>query len=146
MEKTIKENNKNTIKIACATDDNFNFSKEHFGSASKYLVYSLNLDNKEIKFLKEIKNITSEERKHGDPNKAKAVSEILKEIDVLINSVFGPNIVNMRKNFVSVVSRERNIEKALKKLINKIQDLRSSLNKEIKDILYIEQGIKNYLI
>jgi len=31
------------IKLVCATDDGKNFSKEHFGSATKYLVYNLNI-------------------------------------------------------------------------------------------------------
>lgn len=126
------------IKIACATDDGIDFSKEHFGSAKKYLVYSLDLENGMLKFLKEIKNQTPEEKVHGDPEKARAVSNELKEMKVLVNSFFGPNIVRMRKKFVPIVSNEKNIKKALEKIKQKCDEIKSSLNQTgDKNILYI---------
>jgi len=127
-----------TVKLACATEDGINFSKEHFGSAKKYLIYSLNLDNGEIQFLKEIKNPTPDEKKHGDPEKAKAVSDLLSDVQILINLAFGPNIIRIRKKFVPIVSKEKNIKKSLNELKTMLDKIKLSLNKKgDKDILFI---------
>lgn len=129
----------NLIKLVCATDDGINFSKEHFGSVKKYLVYSLNLDNGEIQLLKEIKNITPDEKSHADPEKAKAVSDILRGAQVLINLVFEPNIVRIRKKFIPIISRENNINKSLEKIKEILKKIKSALNQTgDKDILYID--------
>ena len=126
------------IKIACATDDGVNFSKKHFGSAKKYLIYSLDLENIALDFLKEIINGTPEEKMHGDPEKAKAVSDELKEMKVLVNSFFGPNIVRMKKKFIPIISREKNIEIALNKIKLNYAEIKSLLNQqEDKNILYV---------
>ena len=102
-----------SIKIVCATDDGTNFSKKHFGSAQKYQFYSLDPENGKIWFIKEIENLTPAEKAHGDPDKANAVSEVLNEAQVLVNLVFGPNIVRMRKRFVTITSTEKNIQRWL---------------------------------
>ncbi len=125
------------LKIACATDDGINFSEEHFGSAKKFLIYELNLDTGDTKIVKTIENDTPEERTHGDPEKAKKISELLKDVQVLIGFAMGPNIIRMRKKFVPIISREKNIETALSKLKSLLNEIKSSLEKEEKDVLFI---------
>jgi hypothetical protein len=126
------------LKLVCATDDGINFSKEHFGSAKIYLFYSLNLDYGEIKFLKEIKNITPDEKKHADSKKAKAVSDILSDAQIVINLVFGPNIARIRKKFIPIISKEDNIDKSLEKIKDLSDKIRLALKQTgDKDILYI---------
>ncbi|MDA3854693.1 MAG: hypothetical protein PF569_00430 [Candidatus Woesearchaeota archaeon] len=128
------------IKLVCASDDGVNFSREHFGSAKKYLFYTLNLDSGEIIFLKEINNSTPDERGHADPEKAKAVSDFLSDAKILINFVFGPNIVKMRKKFVPIISKEENIDIALGKINEVLENIVSTIdNNGDKDILYINK-------
>ncbi len=129
----------NRIKFACATDDQINFSKEHFGSAKKYLIYSLNLDNGEIQFLREIQNLTPEEKIHGDPMKARAVSDVLSGVQILINSFFGPNIVRMRKKFLIIISKENNIKKSLEEINKMLDKLKLLLNQTDNNVLYINK-------
>jgi|AntAceMinimDraft_18_1070375.scaffolds.fasta_scaffold57934_3 predicted Fe-Mo cluster-binding NifX family protein len=125
------------IEIAIATDNGKNLTKEHFGSAKKYLIYDFNLETGDINFLKEKENLTPEEKIHGDPEKASAVSEILKNVTVLINLVFGPNILRMKKKFVIIVSRIKEIAIVLEKLKLKKEIIKQNLNNSEKEIIYL---------
>ncbi|MCD6414234.1 MAG: hypothetical protein J7L23_01245 [Candidatus Diapherotrites archaeon] len=130
----------NTIKIAVGTDDGTHFTDEHFGSARFYLIYELNLDTLELKKVEERKNTSVEERMHGDPNKAQSVSELLKDIDALVAFAMGPNIIRIKKRFVPVISRDKNVEKSLKLLLDHIDEIKQELAKPIgidKDIIYL---------
>jgi len=124
-EKGAKETIK--IKLACGTDNETEFTNEHFGSSKYFLIYEFDLETKDLKFLKRIENSTQEEEKHGDIKKAKSVSELLKNIFVFAAFRYGPNIIRIKKRFVPIVSREKNIEKTLYKiklLSNKIKSIK----------------------
>jgi len=126
------------IKIACATDDRINLSKEHFGSAKEYLIYEWDLDSEQIKFLERRLNTSAEEETHGDPKKARKVADFMEGISILLNAAFGRNITRMRKRFIPVVSREKGIEEALKILSTRHQTVKENLAKEpLKDIIYL---------
>ena len=125
------------IKITLATDNGKELTKEHFGSAKNYLTYLYNLKNGNIEFLKKIKNTTPEEKTHGDSEKAKAVSKALKDSKVFVNLVFGPNISKIRKTFIPVVSRIKEIERVLEKLKKVNKEIKENLNKDKKDIIYL---------
>jgi predicted Fe-Mo cluster-binding NifX family protein len=117
------------IKIACATDDEIGLSKDHFGSARVYLIYELNCETGEMTFLEKINNTTEEERGHGDPVKAKGVSGLMKGIDVLVGLAMGTNIARIRKNFVPVISRKKDIVETLEKLKEKVSNIRAEIDK-----------------
>ncbi|MEA2021103.1 MAG: NifB/NifX family molybdenum-iron cluster-binding protein [Candidatus Caldatribacteriota bacterium] len=132
------------IILVCATDNKIDFSDEHFGSAKYYLFYEFDLEKKNIVFLKSINNYTpqEEEEKHGDPKKAKSVSELLKNVSVFVANKYGPNIKRIKKRFVPIVSRERNIEKALsriKKINHQIKTEIEKENKLDKKIIFIKR-------
>ena len=117
------------IKIACATDDGRELSRDHFGSAKFYLIYELHCETGEITFLEKIKNTTEEERGHGDPEKARGVSGLMKEIDVLVGLAMGTNIARIRKKFVPVISRKKDIRETLVKLKEKVSNIRAEIGK-----------------
>ncbi|MCD4705780.1 NifB/NifX family molybdenum-iron cluster-binding protein [bacterium] len=104
------------LKIACGTDDKKIFTNNHFGDSKYFLIYEYDLENKNIEFAEKINNNSEDEEEHGDIKKAKSISDVLKEISVLVAFVMGPNIARMRKKFVPVISREKNIEKTLNKI------------------------------
>jgi len=54
-----------------------------------------------------------EARTHGDPGKAKATASVLKNVDVLVGKIMGPNIKILKNKFVTVIIREPEIEKAI---------------------------------
>jgi len=128
------------IKLACGTDDGIEFSNEHFGSSKYFLIYELDLDTKKLKFLEKLENSSPEEEIHGDPKKAKKISELMEEVSVLVGFEMGPNIIRIRKKFIPVVSREKNIKIALEELKELNHEIKIELDKESgadKKILYI---------
>jgi len=126
------------IKIACATDDGIHFSEEHFGSAKLYLIYSFDLNSGTFSLLEKRENTSPEERMHGDAQKAQGVAEILQGVQVLINRAFGPNITRMRKKFIPVISKQKDIQQALEQLSAHTEELKANLEKEPKDIVRLK--------
>jgi len=130
------------IKLACGTDNETEFSNEHFGSSKYFLIYDFDLEIKDLKFLKRIENSTQEEEKHGDIKKAKSVSELLESVSVLVANRYGPNIKRIKKRFIPIISREKNIEKTLNKVKLYSNKIKSEIKKEKgidKEIIYIKK-------
>ena len=130
------------IKLACGTDNETEFTNEHFGSSKYFLIYDFDLETKDLRFLKRIENSSQEEEKHGDSKKAKSVSELLKNVFVFVAFRYGPNIIRIKKRFVPIISREKNIEKTLNKVILCSNKIKSEIEKEKgidKEIIYIKK-------
>jgi len=130
------------IKLACGTNNGTGFTNEHFGSSKYFLIYEFDLETKDLRFLERIENSTPEEEKHGDIKKAKSVSELLKNVFILVAFRYGPNIVRIRKRFIPIISREKNIEKTLYKIKLLSNKIKSEIEKEKgidKGIIYIKK-------
>ena len=132
------------IILVCATDNKIDFSDEHFGSAKYYLFYEFDLEKKNMVFLKSINNYTpqEEEEKHGDPKKAKSVSELLENVSVFVANKYGPNIKRIKKRFVPIVSRGKNIEKTLSRIKEINHQIKTEIEKENrldKNIIFIKR-------
>ncbi len=126
------------LKVAVGTDDNKKFTNEHFGDSKYFLIY--NWDDDGIHLVEERKNIKFDEETHGDAKKASHISNQLKDVNVLMAKVFGPNIVRIRKNYVPVVSRIDIIEEALNLLNSRKEEILENIEKEgDKDIIYLEK-------
>jgi len=126
------------IKLACGTDNETEFTNGHFGSSKFFLIYDFDLETKDLRFLKRIENSTQEEEEHGDIKKAKSVSELLKNIFVFAAFRYGPNIIRIKKRFVPIISREKNIEKTIYKI--------KLLSNKIKSEIEKEKGIDKEII
>ena len=132
------------IILACGTDNKIDFSVEHFGSAKYFLFYEFDLEKKNIVFLKSINNYTlqKEEEKHGDLKKAKSVSELLENVSVFVANKYGPNIKRIKKRFVPIISREKNIEKTLSRIKKINRQIKTEVEKENrldKNIIFIKR-------
>ncbi len=107
------------LLFAFATDDGDTLKDDgHFGNAEYYSIYRINSDKAD--FIEKRKNTKIEEDEskiHGDPNKAKSVSFVLKGINVLVSKRFGPNITRIIKKFSCVVIREGFLIKDVVKLV-----------------------------
>ncbi len=123
------------IKVAVATDDGKTISEKHFGSADFYLIY----DMEKIKLLEKRENTSIEEKGHGNPEKARSVSNLLKDVDVLLGFAMGQNIVRIRKRFVPVISRIKDIKKALDVLKQKSDEIEAQLNEKEKKVLFLRK-------
>ncbi len=94
------------ILIAFGTDDGEHLNNDHVGTARYFYVYDF-ADRKE-KLVEQRTNTSfkgDESIKHGDPEKAKATSSILQNVDVLVGKKFGPNLPRLLKKFVCVLVR-----------------------------------------
>ncbi|MCD6110107.1 MAG: NifB/NifX family molybdenum-iron cluster-binding protein [Thermoplasmata archaeon] len=129
------------ILFACGTDDGKTFTDEHFGSASFYMIYSMDKDSGKIEFVKRMENTSPQERDHGDPERARYISQMFSDVPVLVAFAMGPNITRMRKRFVPVISRVREIESALEILPHYREDIIKEMEKpegEDRRIIYLK--------
>ncbi len=125
------------FKIACGTDNGKTFTDGHFGDSKYFLIYEYNTENHSFGFIQKVKNIFKEEQKHDDAQKAKSISDILQDIQVVLAFAMGPNITKIRKKFIPVISREKdiiksfdNIKKEIAEMINEME-LPSGKDKKI---------------
>ncbi len=128
------------MRIAFSTDDGKNLIKDHFGEGKKFLVFEVSEYG--VKFLEERANLSEEEKFHGDPSKAKKISEILKDVDVLVGFAMGPNIKRMRQKFLPVISRYESIEENLQIIKERIDEFEKFLVESPKPIVIINKGPK----
>ena len=118
---------------AIATDDGIHLMMRHFGDARQYEVYRL--DEREIFYQETILNSFREEdddeaeTAHEAQIKASNMKELFLEkgISVLVSKVFGPNIKRMVKNFVPVIVRYNDVEKAKDLLIANVSLIQKML-------------------
>ncbi len=104
------------MTAAFATDDGTSFVRRHFGDAEFYDLYEISAS--EAKFLKRIDNTTDDdedEGKHGDPNKAKGVTGILKKegVTVAVSRVFGPNLERIKRKFLCITFKQGSIKESI---------------------------------
>ncbi len=120
------------LLIAFGTDDGKNLkSNDHVGMSKYFYVYRFSEDKE--KFVERRRNIKlkgNESLKHGDPEKAKATSSVLKNIDVLVGRRFGPNLSRLLKKFVCVIVRMDTIDSAIKLVHNNMDKIIKEKNKE----------------
>jgi len=92
--------------IAFGTDDGEHLNNDHVGMAKYFYVYEFT--DGEDKLIEQRSNTSftgDETAKHGDPEKARATSSILQNVDVLVGKKFGPNLPRLLKKFVCVLVR-----------------------------------------
>ena len=120
------------INIVFGTDDGKKLKGDnHVGNSEYFAVYNLSEDR--VEFIEQRKNPKYEENKtetHGDPQKAKTVSSILKGIDVIVGQRFGPNITRLRNKFLCVIIRVPLIEQAIEVMKENINEIVEEINKE----------------
>jgi predicted Fe-Mo cluster-binding NifX family protein len=100
--------------------------------AKYYYIY--NFCDEKQKFVERRENVKfkgDESMKHGDPQKAKATSDVLQDVDVLVGKKFGPNLPRILKKFVCVVLRRKTISDALKLINQNLDNIIQEKNKTI---------------
>jgi len=78
--------------IAFGTDDGENLNNDHVGMAKYFYVYEFSDGKEKLVERRENVQFKGDESMHGDPEKAKATSSVLKGVDVLVGRKFGPNL------------------------------------------------------
>ena len=100
--------------IAFGTDDGENLNNDHVGMAKYFFVYKFYNGKEElIEQRGNVKFEGDESMKHGDPDKAKATSSVLENVDVVVGKRFGPSLPRLLKKLVCVVVRTETISNAI---------------------------------
>jgi len=125
--------------VALGTDGSGNVNiKSHFGDSKEYLVYEF--INKNAIYKKTIINpkfIENHLLADGDPKKAQKVSQLLKGVDVVVSGLYGPNIKRIKKKFVSLIIRGKNIEASIEIIKESSNEIIAELSKENKKVLIL---------
>ena len=107
--------------IAFGTDDGRNLNNDHVGMAKYFYVYEFSNGKEQLVERRENMRFKGDETmKHGDPEKAKATSSVLKGVDVLVGKKFGPNLPRLLGKFVCVVVRTNTLTSAIEAVHNNI--------------------------
>jgi len=125
-----RETNMEKIKVAFATDNGENFIDRHFGDAKFYDIYEIN--KTKFDFLKRLHNTVEEkEEVHADPQKAKGITELLKNegVKIVVSKIFGPNIKRIKKKFLCIIMDNDTIDESLLFLCKKTNTLLEELEK-----------------
>ena len=114
-----EENEKMELLVAFGTDDGGNLNNDHAGMAKYFYVYRFSNGKEELVERREnVKFKGDESMKHGDSEKAKATSSVLKNVDALVGRRFGPNLPRLLKKFVCIVVRTDTIANAIEAVHN----------------------------
>ena len=117
--------------IAFGTDDGKNLNNDHVGMAKTYHVYEFSNGREKLVEKRENTRFTGDEAmKHGDPEKAKATSSVLKGVDVLVGRKFGPNLPRLLGKFVCILVRTSAIATAIEAIHNNMDRVAEERNKE----------------
>jgi len=120
------------MKVAIGTHDRENMHDEHVGDSSYFAIYEVSPESYELLEYRE--NTSPEERMHGDPNKAKAIMNIVEGTDVLVGRAMGPNFIRIRDNSpylpVIVRGKYRTIEDALHAIMENYGMIRDALERK----------------
>lgn len=128
--------------VACGTSEGEKLFEGRFGDASYFYLYEITVRGFEP--IEKIENITQESTgtgKSGEEQKAKTVSSLLKEksTNVLLAHQMGPNLAKISKDFVTIISRDLDIETALNSVIEKLHLVEREWRKgDNRDYLVLE--------
>jgi len=118
------------LLIAFGTDDGVNLNSDHVGMAKYFFVYRFSNGKEELVERREnVKFKGDESMKHGDPEKAKATSFVLENVDVLVGRRFGPNLPRLVKKVVCIVARTATIANAIVAVHNSMDSIVEQKNK-----------------
>lgn len=116
---------KGELVFAIGTDDGKTIKPDDHVGMSKYFQIWEYSDRK-IELIETRENAKYKEdetRVHGDPGKAKATASVLKDVDVLLGKMIGPNINRLKVKFLPVIIREPEIKKALNIIMENINEI-----------------------
>ena len=117
--------------IAFGTDDGKNLNNDHVGMAQYFYVYEFSNGREKLVEKRENTRFGGDETmKHGDPEKAKATSSVLKGVGVLVGRKFGPNLPRLVRKFVCIVVRTNTLTSAIEAIHNNMDKIAEEKNKE----------------
>ncbi len=122
------------LLVAFGTDDGSTLkSDSHVGMSKYFRLYRFSDGQEEfVEQRSNLKYTEDETKTHGDPGKAKATASVLKNVDVLVGHIFGPNITRLRNKLVCAVVRKNSIEEAIRIVRENMSEIIEEKNKKDK--------------
>jgi len=118
------------LLIAFGTDDGEHLNNDHVGMAKYFYVYEFAGGKEKLVEQRRNTSFTGDESvKHGDPEKARATSSVLQNVDVLVGKKFGPNLPRLLKKFVCVLVRTDALDVAVETVHNNMDRIAEEANK-----------------
>jgi len=132
------------MRIAVSTEDGKKLTNDHFGEGKVFLIYEIT--EKGYRLLEKRENTSPEEDEHGSEKKAQGIASILMDIPILLGFQFGPNIMRIKDKFLPIVSRERDIKKALHLLLKHYKTLKEAEGERGIVLILNEDELKKVVI
>lgn len=117
------------LLVAFGTDDGEILNDDHVGMAKFFYIYDFSDGKAELIEKRKNSHFAGEESMHGDPEKAKVTSSVLKGVNVLAGKKFGPNLTRLLGEFVCVVVRTNILSAAIEAVQNNIDLIIEQNNK-----------------
>lgn len=119
------------LLVAFGTDDGKNFNNDHVGMAKYFHVYEFSNGKEQLVEKRGNVRFTGDETiKHGDPEKARATSSVLKGMDVIVGKKFGPNLPRLLEKFVCILVKTSSIATAIDAIHNNMDRIAEERDKE----------------
>ena len=119
------------LRVAFGTDDGKNFNNDHVGMAKYFHVYEFSNGKEQLVEKRGNVRFTGDETiKHGDPEKARATSSVLKGMDVIVGKKFGPNLPRLLEKFVCILVKTSSIATAIEAIHNNMDRIAEERDKE----------------
>ena len=119
------------LLVAFGTDDGKNFNNDHVGMAKYFHVYEFSNGKEQLVEKRGNVRFTGDETiKHGDPEKARATSSVLKGMDVIVGKKFGPNLPRLLEKFVCILVKTSSITTAIEAIHNNMDRIAEERDKE----------------
>lgn len=116
--------------VAFGTDDGEHLNNDHVGMARYFYVYDFAAGPEKLVEQRTNTSFTGDESiKHGDPEKAKATSSILQNVDVLVGKKFGPNLPRLLRKFACVLVRTDSLAVAVDTVRDNIDRIAEEMDK-----------------
>ena len=85
------------LRIALGSEDGINICPTHLGMADRFYIYEL-WENGDYKLVEWRLNSSPQEKRHADPEKRRAITEILKDCEIFVGRKLSPNFIKLRDN------------------------------------------------
>ncbi|HDI86495.1 MAG TPA: dinitrogenase iron-molybdenum cofactor [Candidatus Korarchaeota archaeon] len=120
------------IRVALGVDETGErLSREHFGDSHAFLIYDVHRDGR-VEFVERRPNsaLDVEEREHGDPEKFRAVANLLSDVDVFLAARMGPNYLRIKgSGRYPMVIGFASVDEALRALLDRIDEVFSEVER-----------------
>lgn len=134
------------LKVVFGIDSDGNLYGGHFGDSNYFQIAEINLNEKRIILTEKILNPYSDDDKgihnksdhHGEPEKARNISSLLPNIQIIAAHAMGLNIKKIKKKFHILMFTEKKFSKILQTIEQNISKIGEFADQNEKKIMRLK--------